>query len=652
MAIAKMEKLFLTFKARHLDDVLHMMQGFQGIDIETKVEPTISSAMKAEVDKDIREIEKTLQEIQAARNVLKGREPTKVLSSLRNSEEKKLSIFELTKTVEESNWAEILEEVIHTDRSLINNRTRRLEVSKLFGELEIWEHLSYNPLNFEALKRAEALFGSVHVKHADEFMENLLKHEDDGIYFEKVTDADDRFYFFLLSHNSMKDQLNAYLNEFSFSAEEYRFDKPQQEMRAELEREEAFLVEEETRIGALIIAQSRYAEILKFAEDYNLNALLRLEKTRDITYEGESVEIEGWIISEIRGQFEQLLAESLSSEDYQISIRPVKDAEVDEVPIKLKNNKLVTIYERLTELYSLPRYDEVDPTPVITIFYMIFYGMMVADIGYGLAVFLVGLYVKKVLKVRRSTKSFINFLYYLSFPMMGWGVIYGSFCGMDMPFGLISATVDIIPMIILSVALGYFHIMAGLVLNMINQVKLKKYDEMVSGGLAWFLAFLGGGMMILTMVMESDALFVAGAAVAVIGVAMIILVPAITYGKRWYAGLGKGLYALYGALSYLGDFVSYARLMALGVAGGSVALAFNTILGFLPVYLKFTLGIGLAVALHGLNIFLSMLSAYVHGMRLQFIEFFGKFYRGGGRRFEPFKAAEKNVIIINAADKK
>ena len=652
MAIAKMEKLFLTFKAQHLDDVLHMMQGFQGIHIETRVEPTISSAKKAQVDSDIREIEKTLQEIQAARNVLKGREPTKVFSSLRNSEEKKLSINDFTKIVEESNWAEILEEVIHTDRSLANNRTRRLEVSRLFGELETWEQLRYDPLSFSALKRAEALFGSVHEKHADEFAESLSRHDEDGIYFEKVTAAGDRVYFFLLCHNSVKDQLNAYLNEFSFSAEEYPFDKPQHEMRAELEREEAFLVEEEARIGELVIAQASYAEILKFAEDYNLNALLRMEKTRDVTYEGDSIEIDGWIISDIRGQFERLLADSLSSEDYQISIRPVKDAEVDEVPIKLKNNRLVTIYERLTELYSLPRYDEVDPTPVITIFYMIFYGMMVADIGYGLAVFLIGLYVKKVLKVRRSTKSFINFLYYLSFPMMGWGVIYGSFCGMDLPYRHITATVDIITMMILSVALGYFHIMAGLVMNMINQAKLKKYDEMLSGGLAWFLAFLGGGMMILTMVIESDALFLAGSAVAVIGVAMIILVPAITYGKRWYAGLGKGLYALYGALSYLGDFVSYARLMALGVAGGSVALAFNTILGFLPVYLKFTLGIGLAVALHGLNIFLSMLSAYVHGMRLQFIEFFGKFYRGGGRRFEPFKAAEKNVIIINAADKK
>ena len=445
MAITEMEKLYLTFKAQHLDKILHLMQGFQGIQIDTKVESTITAAKKAEVDKEIREIEKVLQEIQAANSVLKGRESTKVLGSLKNSEEKQLSINELTSIVEESNWVEILGDIIHTDRRLQNNRARRLEVTKLFGELDIWEYLNYDPLSFSALRRSTACFGSVHVKHADDFTGTLSKHDEDGVYYEQVTTAGDRAYFFLLYHNSMKDPLHIYMNEFSFSAESYRFDKPQKEMRAELEKEEAFLLGEEVEIGELIAEEAKYTEILKFAEDYNLNILLRKEKTRDVTYEGDMIEIDGWIISEKRSQFQKILSENFESDEYEILIRSIMDTDIDEVPIKLKNNKLVTIYERLTELYSLPRYDEVDPTPVITVFYLIFYGMMVADVGYGLAVFLVGLIVKKWLKVKRSTRSFVDFLFYLSFPIMGWGLIYGSFCGLDLPFGWISTTLDSFP---------------------------------------------------------------------------------------------------------------------------------------------------------------------------------------------------------------
>jgi V/A-type H+-transporting ATPase subunit I len=648
MAIVKMEKLILIFKAEYLDDALHLMQGFQGIHLETGYESTIPPAKKTEVEKYIRETEKNLQEIGSAYGILKERESTNVLSLFKSTGEKQLSISELAKTVEESDWEKVLEEVIQTDRRLQNNRTRRQEVTKSFDRLKIWEHLSCNPLDFKKFHRTMALFGSVHKKHVEDFTENLIKYEEDGICYEMVTEDDDRVYFLLLCHNSMSVKLNVLMNEFSFSTVEYPFDKSQEEVKKDLEDEEARLVEEETEIGKVIVEQEKYKEILAFAEDHTLNALLRHKKSMEITYDGDNIEINGWIISEKREQFEKLLSEKIPQNDYRIFILPVKDKEIDDVPIKLKNNKLITVYEQLTEMYSLPKYNELDPTPVLTIFYLIFFGLMVADIGYGLAIFLIGLFAKKFLKLKRSTKGFIDFLFYLSFPIMGWGIIFGNICGIELPFALIRASVDIMLMIILSIVLGFFHIMAGLVMQMINQIKLKRYFDMVTGGLSWFLTFLGGAVMILAKAMpwfESDVLFYIGAVPTGLGLAMTVFVPAIQYGKRWYAGLGKGLYTLYGATSYLGDFVSYTRLMALGVAGASVAAAFNTILAYLPIWLRLTLGIVLAVFLHALNIFLSMLSAYVHGIRLEFIEFFSKFYTGGGKKFEPFKAAEKNVII-------
>ena len=142
-----------------------------------------------------------------------------------------------------------------------------------------------------------------------------------------------------------------------------------------------------------------------------------------------------------------------------------------------------------------------------------------------------------------------------------------------------------------------------------------------------------------------QAVFWAGSVLLGLGLSLTIGAPAVQLGSRWYIGVAMGLYSLFGATSFLGDFVSYTRLMALGMAGASVSIAFNTIITYLPLPARLTLGVVLAILLHAINLALSMLSAYVHGIRLQFIEFFGKFYHGGGRRFEPFKAAEKNVII-------
>ena len=662
MAVAKMEKIELVFESQYLDDVLLLMQRFQSIHIETGFESTIPPAKKTVIDKEIREIEKNIQEIQGAHSVLKGRESSKMINMLKNSGEKELSLSELTKIVEESNWEEILKEVIDTDRWLQNNRKRRKEVTKLLNELKIWENVNCNPLDFNKLNRSIAVFGSVHKVHAEDFMENLTKYVQDGMYLEKVSDDEERVHFLVFCHASLNDKLIVFMNEFSFSTEEYPFDKPQSEIKDDLEKEELQLLEDEKEIDRLIIEQSKYNEILEFAEDYNLNILLRKKKSVEVTYDGEEITILGWILADKSKQFEKLLSESTLSGNYRIFLSPIKDKDIENVPIKLNNNKIFSVYERLTEMYSMPKYNEIDPTPVMTIFYLIFFGMMVADFGYGLAIFIVGLVVRKI-NVKRSTKSLVDFLFYLSFPIMGWGLLYGSFCGVPMAplinaalgtegyqfgiIGMISIQRDIIFITILAIILGFIHILTGLVLQILNQLRVKNYYAMMSSGLAWLLALLGGAFMIIARMtaLQLDTLFWVGLAFTVIGLAMTVVVPAIEYGKRWYVGVGKGLYSLYGATSYLGDFVSFTRLMALGVAGASVALAFNTILNFLPLPLMFTLGIVLAIFLHGLNLALTMLSAYVHGIRLQFIEFFGKFYQGGGKKFEPFKPAEKNVVV-------
>jgi len=235
-----------------------------------------------------------------------------------------------------------------------------------------------------------------------------------------------------------------------------------------------------------------------------------------------------------------------------------------------------------------------------------------------------------------------------SIPTIIWGLIYGNFFGFEFSFQLLSAQDDVNQILVLSVIFGYIQIMFGLALKF--YVLWKKKDQKLqalfqAGSWMVFLVsvvFVALGMLLFPDTpMQTIGLFLLAASL------LAVVVGGSFEGNTLVGKIGSGLYGLMDVTNYVGDLISYTRLMALGVAGGSIASAFNLIISYLPVPARFTVGILLFVALHGLNIFLSYLSAYVHGIRLQYLEYFGKFFTGGGRAFDPFKSNEKYVEVIS-----
>ena len=230
---------------------------------------------------------------------------------------------------------------------------------------------------------------------------------------------------------------------------------------------------------------------------------------------------------------------------------------------------------------------------------------------------------------------------------MIWGLIYGSIFGFSLPFHLLSTSDDVITILILSVVLGLIHILVALGLT--TYLRLRDHDKAgaIGDGIGWIGILIGIIIWLLgSTILNNDLLSQIGLIITILGT-LGILGAAVVSSDNKGLGLGIGVYNLYGITGYVGDIVSYSRLMALGISGGSIALAFNMIIDFMPPVAKFTIGIVLFVALHAVNIGLSYLSAYVHGARLIFVEFFGKFYEGGGKAFEPLKASEKYIELKN-----
>ena len=221
--------------------------------------------------------------------------------------------------------------------------------------------------------------------------------------------------------------------------------------------------------------------------------------------------------------------------------------------------------------------------------------------------------------------------------------------GLQSPLGyqpILSTSDDVISILILSIVFGVIQIFIGLGLAAKENIKAKNYLGAISDGFAWQGIMAGaiiGGLG--KMFLDSQPLYMIGIVLACISALLIVVTPMLQSESK-IKGLASGAYNLYGITGYIGDLVSYTRLMALGISGGSIAAAFNMLVGYMPPIARFSVGILLMLALHGLNIFLSLLSAYVHGARLQYVEFFGKFYEDGGEPFAPLDNDTKYIKLV------
>lgn len=342
----------------------------------------------------------------------------------------------------------------------------------------------------------------------------------------------------------------------------------------------------------------------------------------------------------------------------------------EDLPVKLKNGFFSAPVEGVVEGYSMPGKHEVDPSSVMCLFYYVLFGLMLSDAAYGILMVIVcGIVLWKFKNIEEGLRKSLKMFFYCGISTTFWGVMFGSYFGDAIPviartfFGkeitvppLWFAPLDE-PMRLLtfSLLLGIIHLFTGLGVQFYQLVRRKKIADAIYDVVFWY--FLVGGLIVLLVTTEMfqsmmglslslppmvGTVAAVFAAVGAVGIICTSGRESKSFGKRFL----KGLYGLYGVSSYLSDILSYSRLLALGLATGVIATVFNQlgsmmgggVLGAIFFTVVFVIG-------HTLNLGINLLGAYVHTNRLQYVEFFGKFYEGNGRKFQPFSAKTKYFKI-------
>ncbi|MBQ9370536.1 MAG: hypothetical protein IJU10_05660 [Clostridia bacterium] len=433
-----------------------------------------------------------------------------------------------------------------------------------------------------------------------------------------------------------------------FAKTNFNFPMTAKEKIAELDKREQEIFRKMIALGEEAVAyEDEVRGKMEILYDY-----YRVEQEKcavlDGTFSSKStIVITAWVPAHMQDDTEKALSES-GIVYYSIYEDP-KEGEA--YPTLSKNNPVVTPYEGITNMYSAPSPREIDPNPFVAFFYFLMFGMMVSDAAYGIILALCGFGLYALKKPRKGEGQLLLIIGMGGVSTFIWGVMFGGYFGESFfPPVMFNPMNEPLKMLILSVGIGFFQILFGMGIAFVQKCKNKKPVLAVFGEGSWFVLFIGLGLFVASGMIEGMAAAKLPALIVLaVGGAGVLIGGAL--GKKGVKGKLIGAFGnVYNVTGFMSDILSYCRLFGLGLATGVVGMVVNLIAGILrdliPV-IGYVLFVVVLVVGHVFNIAINTLGAYVHDSRLQYVEFFSRFYTGGGHIFKPMGSSIKYIHLSN-----
>lgn len=568
---------------------------------------------------------------------------------------------------DEKRYFDLANEITNAQKQIIENRVTVDRNNVSVETLEPWLSLDM-PMEFTHTRRVSFLIGTIDpADTVEEIYDGIGTHMVDLSEVEVQIVHKDKYQTCVVVAclREYEESVENGLHSLGFARISNTFNGVPGEEKLRLENENRDLEEENKKLISKLKEISKEKENLEILADYYRMTAKKLEVMSKFPQSESTFFISGYIPERDCEKVKEKLEKQFNM---YIDIQEPNDEE--DVPVLLDNKGIGEAVEGVVGSYGLPHRGEIDPSKIMGWFYIFLFGLMLSDAAYGFIIWAACTFLlKKYDRMEDSLRKSVKMFKYCGISTLIWGILFGGYFG-DV-VNVVSGTffgkeIAIKPLwfapldepmklMMFCMLFGIIHLYTGLAIKGYMSIRDKKYMDFFCDVVLWYFLLTGLIMMLLPTelfyslsqlkIVYPHWLDLLAKSMAIFG-AVGILLMAGRRKKNPGLRLALGAYDLYNLTSWLSDLLSYSRLLALGLATGVIASVFNqigsmlgdSIIGIIFFVIIFVIG-------HVFNLAINMLGAYVHTNRLQFVEFFGKFYEGGGRPFNPFKPDTKYVDI-------
>lgn len=668
MSVAKIKKINIIGHQENKEQLLNDLYKLGVVEIFSSQTP---SGNEGKFKEEIKNLQQTIAQLENLINYLEGFQEKKSLLDSLFSGKLVFNAKDAESLIKRNHYQNFIFNLTEKKNKIENSRNQIENNESIKESLLNWRNVSldFSKLN---LQQTGLILGMIDIEKYP-FMEEDLNALSKLLSF-KVVNKDEKFvYFSILFLKSAGDEINKKLKYYNVM--EFNYSDIKKTIREEIESLEKDIKNLEQTIQTAqkeVIKEVSNLPEMQFFYDYLTNKLDKLQAQMSLSTTEKSYVFNGWIpekeISKLKNIEKKYATLYITYED---------PTEEEDVPTLMENKKSFKPFEIVTRLYSVPKYFEIDPTPFLAPFFAVTFALCLTDAGYGLFLLLVSLFALRKVK-NDQNKEFLVLFSILGFFTFGLGIMAGSFFGIDFSqfTGSLAflqewhdklAIIDPLkkPMLFfgLALGLGWVQLTFGFIIKWAVSIKEKDYST-TNDVSSWIVIMLSIAMLSINGLFIKEPKFQT-LSLGVLGLGLLWLFLVAGKGtKNIFVRFAKGLYGLYDVISVLGDILSYARILALGLATAVIAGVANTLGGMvlgkitLPhagiisitifaiiLLLKIVGFLLVTLGFHALNIAINTLGAFIHSVRLQFVEFFMKFYEGGGREFQPFKEKNKYTSI-------